>query len=93
MACGVYAGKEQRCNLWQELLVRQAPSCLWVLGLQEEVSKGAWLKLCGLYVLQQVSDDDLQSLLCLTMAILAILQVWILIAWSCLTRNLQAPLA
>jgi len=74
VACGVYAGKEQRCNLWQELLVRQAPSCLWVLGLQQEVSKGARLKLRGLYVLQQVSDDDLQFPLCLTMPVLAILQ-------------------
>ena len=60
VASGVDASEEQGGNLWEELLVRQRLPRLWVLGLQKEVSKGARLKLGGLDVLQQVSDDALQ---------------------------------
>lgn len=59
VASGVYARKEQRSDLRQQLLVGEGLPCLGVLGLHEQIRKGPRLQLGDLHVLQQIPDDGL----------------------------------
>lgn len=57
--CGVNAGEEERCDLWEHLAVAERSFCAGVPRAQQQVRKGAAHRRRGMDVLQQRLDDGL----------------------------------